>query len=188
MADNNTIARPYARAAFELASEKKDLSGWAAALDAAKDLLADGRVAKFLANPALSDEQEARVPDWPCSSQPTVKTQCLVAATTRARIFSSCLLEYGRVSVLPEIAEHFDALKAAVENTVDVTVTSAAKMSAAQEKTVAAALEKRLGRNVNLSTEIDENLIGGAVIRAGDVVIDGSLRARLEGLANALTA
>jgi F-type H+-transporting ATPase subunit delta len=97
------------------------------------------------------------------------------------------LIDYGRVSVVPEIAEHFDALKAAVENTVDVTVTSAAKMSAAQEKTVVAALQERLGRDVNLFTEIDENLIGGAVIRAGDVVIDGSLRARLEGLANALT-
>jgi len=64
----------------------------------------------------------------------------------------------------------------------------AAPLSAAQQKTVAAALQARLGRYVNLSTEIDENLIGGAVIRAGDVVIDGSLRARLEGLANALTA
>ena len=61
-------------------------------------------------------------------------------------------------------------------------------MSAAQEKTIVAALEERLGRNINLSTEIDENLIGGAVIRAGDVVIDGSLRARLAGLANALIA
>jgi F-type H+-transporting ATPase subunit delta len=96
------------------------------------------------------------------------------------------LLEYGRVNVLPEIAEHFDALKAAVENTVDVTVTSAAPMSAEQQAIIAAALKERLGSNVTLSTEIDENLIGGAVIRAGDVVIDGSLRARLTSLTNAL--
>ena len=87
---------------------------------------------------------------------------------------------------MPEISQHFEALKANVENTVDVTVTSAAPMSAAQQKSVTAALEKRLGRAVRLETEIDETLIGGAVIRAGDVVIDGSLRSRLEGLSNAL--
>ena len=89
---------------------------------------------------------------------------------------------------MPEIAEHFEALKAEIENTVDVTVTSAAPLSAEQQKSVAAALKERLGRDVTLSTEIDENLIGGAVIRAGDVVIDGSLRTRLEGLSNALIA
>ncbi|MFQ6004733.1 MAG: ATP synthase F1 subunit delta, partial [Woeseia sp.] len=96
--------------------------------------------------------------------------------------------EYDRVSVLPEIADHFEALKARVENTVDVTVTSAAPLTAAQRKAVASALKDRLGREVNLRTEIDENLLGGAVIRAGDVVIDGSLRSRLEGLSNAMIA
>ena len=187
MADNNTIARPYARAAFELAGEKSDLAGWSAALDAAKDLLADGRVAKFLADPALSDDKRLEFLTGLFQSVDG-KNSVLGGDDEQGTNFLRLLLEYGRVSVLPEIAAHFDALKAAVENTVDVTVTSAAKMSAAQEKSVVAALEKRLGRNVNLSTEIDENLIGGAVIRAGDVVIDGSLRARLDGLANALTA
>lgn len=186
MADNNTIARPYARAVFELVGEKKDLAGWSAALDVAKDVLADGRVVKFLGNPMLSDEKRL---DFLTGLFQTAagKNSVFAGGNEQGTNFLKLLLEYGRVSVLPEIAVHFDALKAALENTVDVTVTSAAKLSAAQEKTVVAALEKRLGRNVNLSTEIDENLIGGAVIRAGDVVIDGSLRARLESLANALT-
>jgi len=187
MADNNTIARPYARAAFELAGEKNDLAGWAAALDAAKDLLADGRVAKFLMSPALTDATRLEFLTSLFQSADGKKS-VLGGDNEQGTNFLRLLLEYGRVSVLPEIAEHFDALKAAVENTVDVTVTSATKMSLAQEKSVVAALEARLGRNVKLSTEIDENLIAGAVIRAGDVVIDGSLRARLEGLANALTA
>ena len=65
-------------------------------------------------------------------------------------------------------------------------ITSAAPLSAAQKQQMAATLKKRLGRDVNVTTVIDENLIGGAVVRAGDVVIDGSLRARLDGLANAL--
>ena len=87
---------------------------------------------------------------------------------------------------MPEIAERFDALRAEVENTVDVVVTSATALSEAQQQAIVAALTKKLGREVRLETRVDENLIGGAVIRAGDVVIDGSLRARLDGLTTAL--
>ena len=97
------------------------------------------------------------------------------------------MLENGRVVALPEIAEQFEALRAEVENTVDAVITSAAPLSEAQQQEMAATLRERFGRDVKITTEIDENLIGGAVIRAGDVVIDGSLRARLDGLANALT-
>jgi F-type H+-transporting ATPase subunit delta len=114
------------------------------------------------------------------------KASILAGGDTRGTNFLKLLVEYERVFVLPEIAEHFEALKANVENTIDVTVTSAAPLSAAQQKTIVNALSKRLGREINLATEIDENLIGGAVVSAGDVVIDGSLRSRLEGLSNAL--
>ena len=101
--------------------------------------------------------------------------------------FFRLLLENRRVAVLPEIADRFEALKADLENRVDVTVTSAGPVSERQIDEISTALRERLGRDVNIEMKIDENLIGGAVIRAGDVVIDGSLRARLEGLANALT-
>jgi len=187
MADNNTIARPYARAAFELANENKSLAAWSAALLVAQDVMADGQVARFLANPSLTNDQRM---GFLTDTISAVGDNSLVLAGNdeQGNNFLKLLLEYGRVSVLPEISEHFEALKAAVENTVDVVVTSASKLSATQQKTIAAALKERLGRDVNISTEIDENLIGGAVIRAGDVVIDGSLRTRLESLANALIA
>ena len=185
MADNNTIARPYARAAFELANEKGELDKWSEALTAAKDVLADGQVVRFLGRPALTDEQRLGFLTDLFKSAGG-KASILAGGSEQGNNFLKLLLEYGRVAVLPEIAEHFDALKANIENTVDVTVTSAAPMSAAQKKAVSAALTKRLGRTVRLETEIDETLIGGAVIRAGDVVIDGSLRSRLEGLSNAL--
>ena len=185
MADNNTIARPYARAAFELANEKGDLARWSDALTTAKDVLADGRVVKFLGRPALTDEQKLSFLTELFKSVGG-KSSILAGGSEHGNNFLKLLLEYGRVSVLPEIAEHFEVFKANIENTVDVTVTSAAPMSAAQKKAVAAALMERLGRTVRLDTEIDETLIGGAVIRAGDVVIDGSLRSRLEGLSNAL--
>jgi len=187
MADNNTIARPYARAAFEFAQQNGNLNGWSNALETAKDLLANGDVVTFLANPTLSDAQKLDfLAGLIGSAGSDVGT--LAGDDENGTNFLKLLLEYGRVSVLPEIAEHFDALKAAEENTVDVTVTSAAPMNAEQQDTIAAALKERLGRNVNLSTEIDEDLIGGAVIRAGDVVIDGSLRARLTSLTNALVS
>ncbi len=185
MADNNTIARPYARAAFELASEKGDLAKWSEALTAAKEVLADGQAVRFLGRPALTDEQKLGfLTDLFKSADG--KASILAGGNEQGKNFLKLLLEYGRVVVLPEIAEHFEVLRANIENTIDVTVTSAAPMSAAQQKAVSAALTERLGRTVRLETEIDETLIGGAVIRAGDVVIDGSLRARLEGLSNAL--
>ncbi len=185
MADNNTIARPYARAAFDFAQENSNLDSWSNSLEVARSLLANGEVVTFLANPTLSNAQKLEFLAGLIGSAGS-DVGVLSGDDEHGTNFLKLLLEYGRVNVLSEIAEHFDALKAAVENTVDVTVTSAALMSAEQQAIIAAALKERLGSNVTLSTEIDENLIGGAVIRAGDVVIDGSLRARLTSLTNAL--
>lgn len=185
MADNHTIARPYAQAAFEIASEAKGLDKWSKALGAAREVLHDGQVVKFLANPSLVDDARLSFLTELLASVDG-KGSILAGGDKHGTNFLKLLLEYGRVSVLPEIAEHFDALKADVENTIEVTVTSAVPLSAEQQKAVTKALKERLGREVSLATKIDENLIGGAVISAGDVVIDGSLRSRLEGLSNAL--
>ena len=183
MADNHTIARPYAQAVFELAQEAGELAGWGASLEVAGQLTADGEVAAYLANPEFSFEQRL---EFLTGLFASAKASLLSGSDTKGTNFLKLLIENRRVGVLPEIAEHFEALKAVVENTVDVVVTSASPLSAAQQKEISAALETRLGREVRLETEIDEKLIGGAVIKAGDVVIDGSLRARLDGLTNAL--
>ena len=183
MADNNTIARPYATAAFELAHESGELAAWSGSLAAAGELLADGQIADYLSNPALDNDKRL---EFLTGLFKSAKATVLAGGDKRGTNFLKLLLEYGRVNVLPEIAQHFEALKAKVENTVDVTVTSATALSAAQQKEIATALQARLGRDVTLETEINENLIGGAVIKAGDIVIDGSLRARLDGLGNAL--
>jgi len=185
MADNHTIARPYAQAVFEIASESKALAKWSKALGAARELLSDGQAARFLATPTLTDEDRLSFLTELFKST-AGKTSVLAGGNEQGTNFLKLLIENGRVSVFQEIAGHFEALKAEVENTLDVTVKSAAPLSAAQQKTIAKALNERLGREVNLATEIDKNLIGGAVISAGDVVIDGSLRSRLEGLSNAL--
>jgi F-type H+-transporting ATPase subunit delta len=186
VADNNTIARPYAEAAFEVARDARDLAGWSAALDTARELLADGQVVAFLGNPSLTDEQRLVFLGGLFESAGTKKS--VFAGDAKGANFLRLLLEYGRVDVLPEIAEHFDALKAEVENTVDVVVTTAVALGDDQKRAIVRALKARLGRDVRIETEIDETLIGGAVIRAGDVVIDGSLRSRLTSLSNALIA
>ena len=118
MADNNTIARPYARATFDLANEKKNLAAWSEALLTAKAVLADGQVVKLLANPSLTDEQRL---DFLTGlfAKAGSKTSVLAGGDEQGNNFLKLLLEYGRVSVLPEIADHFDVLKAEVENTVD---------------------------------------------------------------------
>ena len=187
MADNNTIARPYAQAAFQVAVEAGALGELSESLNTAKAVLADGQVDAFLRNPALDDDKRLRFLNG-LFERAAGPSSVFAGSNEHGQNFLKLLLEYGRVSVLPEIADHFDALKAEVENTVDVTVTSAAPLSAPQQAEIEAALKARLGRQIKLETELDENLIGGAIIRAGDVVIDGSLRSRLEGLANALVA
>ena len=183
MADNNTIARPYAQAVFELAQEAGELATWSQALAAAGQLTADGRVAEYLGDPGFSN---ARRLEFLAGLFAAANVGLLDGGNDKGTNFLKLLIENGRVGVLPEIAERFEALRAEVENTVDVVVTSAAELSASQQNEIVTALASRLGREVRLETRIDENLIGGAVIRAGDVVIDGSLRARLDGLTNAL--
>ncbi len=187
MADNNTVARPYAEAAFEFARQEKALDAWGDALRLAGELTADGRVAKFLANPKLSDEQRLSFLAGLIASAGG-EDSVLAGSDRHGANFLKLIVENERVYALPEVAEHFDSLKDALENTVEVTVTSATELSAEQKQSIVAALKARLGREVQLDTLLDESLIGGAVIRAGDVVIDGSLRSRLTGLANALTA
>jgi len=188
MAEKNTIARPYAEAVFELAREANALDSWSDALALAGALTADGQVADFLANPVLSEEEQLKFVTGLVAGAADGRPGLLGGSDRRGTNFLKLLIENDRIDVLPEIAEHFEALKAEIENVVDVTVTSATALDDAQKEAIASALRKRLGRQIRLETELNEDLIGGAVIRAGDVVIDGSLRARLEGLANALTA
>ena len=184
MADNNTVARPYAQAIFEVADEAGALSDWSGSLGIAGELLADKGLVEYLRAPELSDEQRL---EFLAGLFDKAGADRLAGKDEKGTNFLKLLLENRRIAVLPEISEHFEALKAKVENSVDAVVTSAAPLNAQQEKEIASSLRERLGREVRITTEIDETLIGGAVIRAGDVVIDGSLRARLEGLANALT-
>jgi F-type H+-transporting ATPase subunit delta len=176
VADRATIARPYARAAFAHARGSKDLASWSKLLGAAAAGAKDPRVARLIGNPHVTGDELVDLLGG-LSKQ---------AAGDDGRNFLRALAENRRLALLPLIAEQFEKLRAEVEGVVDVEVVAAREIAAPQEKKLAAALKKRLGREVRMHTRIDESLLGGAIVRAGDLVIDGSLKGRLERLGSAL--
>lgn len=176
MADKSTIARPYAKAAFEVAGAGR-LGAWSEGLRAAAATVSDPRVQALLGNPRVLPRQLA-----------DLVTAVADRLDEDGRNFIRTLAENHRLDCLPEISALFEQLKAEAEGTVDVAVTSAVPLSEAQQHELAAALERRLRRSVHLQCTTDPALIGGAVVRAGDLVIDGSLRARLSRIAYELTA
>ncbi len=178
MAERSTVARPYAKALFELALEQKKLDVWSEALGIAAAVVRDERVRKLLTSPHVMPDQLADL----------VIDIAGGNLDAEGRNFFRVLAANRRLGFLPEIAAIYEKLKAEEENTVDVTVTSAVALDAALQRKFAAALSARLRRNVRLQCEVDSTLLGGAVLRADDLVIDGSLRGRLERLGAELNA
>jgi F-type H+-transporting ATPase subunit delta len=172
VAERATIARPYAKAAFEHAQEAHKLAEWSAGLTLGAQIVADPRVQAIVKNPEFS---AAQVADFIIA---------VAAASLDAGMqnFVRTLAENRRLLLLPEIAAHYEALRADVENSVDVEVISAVKLDDGQTAKLAQALHTRLKRRVKMHNSVDAALLGGAVIRAGDLVIDGSLKGRLERL------
>jgi F-type H+-transporting ATPase subunit delta len=178
LADKTTIARPYAKAVFEQANADKRLAQWSDALRTSAAVVKDARVENLLGNPQVLPSQVAGLVFDVAGSK----------LDGEGRNFFAMLAENRRLAYLPEIAALFDELKDKAEGVVDVTVTSAAPLDAAQQKTLSSALERKLRRSVRLHCETDPKLIGGAVVRAGDLVIDGSVLAKLNRIAYELTA
>ena len=178
MAEKATIARPYARAAFEFAREHGQLPQWSALLASGAAVAADGRVARLLGSPHVTVEDMVGL----------FADAAGAAADENGRNYIATLAHNGRLGLLPEIMAQYEILRAEVENVVDVELVAAMQVEPAQHERLVQALKRRLGREVRVSTRIDASLIGGAVVRAGDLVIDGSLRGRLARLSSAMTA
>ena len=181
MAEPSNIARPYARALFELAQQQDDLGGWSERLELLAAITADPRMAELARNPRVSAEAlQAVILDVAAEDQLQRNEQ----AVNLVRL----LLHNGRISALPAIARAYAKLRAEAERVIEAEMITAAEIAPNQRRQFAAALQKKLGRTVNLRFGVDQALVGGAVVRAGDWVIDGSVRTQLEQLVGALRA
>ena len=178
MAELTTVARPYAKAAFQFADEHGKLAEWSAMLGFVAAVSQEQTVARFLANPKITSEQKAQSFLKLCSDK-------LDSAGTN---FVTLLAQNKRLSALSEIAALFEALKSQKEQSVDVEILSAFALTADQANKLASSLKKKLGREVNVTTAVDTAILGGAIIKAGDLVIDGSVRGKLARLADTLNS
>lgn len=176
MAQLTTMARPYARAAFETATQGGELKAWSSMLSLLGSLMLNRKVAEYLAAPSRNTGEKTQMLIDLCGSELDAKGQNFVLV----------LAANKRLALLPEISSIFEELKAEHEKTVDVEVISAFAMDAAAESKLATALKQRLQRDVKLNTRIDRSLIGGLIVRTGDLVIDGSVRGKLNKLSESI--
>lgn len=180
MAERVTTARPYGKAAFEHARERKDFARWSKLLSLGATAVRDPGVTRLLGNPMVTPGQLVDLLADIAGSE-------LGKLDEQHRNFLETLAHNRRLGLLPEIAAVYETLRAQAENIADVQVVSAFPLQTAQRERLAAALKKRMGCEIRLSVDVDPQLIGGAVVRSGDMVIDGSLRARLDRLAGEIT-
>jgi F-type H+-transporting ATPase subunit delta len=176
MAEAATIARPYAKAAFMSARDAKALPDWSKALHLGAGIGADPRIAALLTSPKLNADQIVSM--FAGLGGPGIDAHW--------QNFVRLLSQNKRLEALPQIAVQFELLRAQYENEVDVEVTSAVPMDADQQAKLIASLKNRFKRDVRITTAVDASLLGGAVIRAGDLIIDGSIKGRLQRLASDL--
>lgn len=176
MAQALTLARPYARAAFEVAHASGALASWSTALNFAAAVAVDPQVAGLGNDPRVEPAQLVAIhlPEGMAADAPFARFLEEVAHT-------------GRMALLPEIAALFDQYKLEAESTLKVKVTSALDLDAAQAEALSASLKRRFKREIELDTHVDPALLGGVIIDTGEQVIDGSARGRLQRLASVLT-
>jgi F-type H+-transporting ATPase subunit delta len=176
MAEISTLARPYAKAVFELARDEGKLAEWSALLAGLAAAVSDKQVAAAIGHPAVGRGQLADVLVQAMGGK----------ATDEAKNLLRLLAEYDRLKLAPSIAGQFEALRAEHERRIDVEIVSAAPVEAAQQQALVAAVKKKLDRDVNVEWKTDPSLIAGARIRAGDTVIDGSISGELARMRQAL--
>ncbi|MDH4458611.1 MAG: F0F1 ATP synthase subunit delta [Nevskia sp.] len=178
MAELSTLARPYAKAVFELARDTSRFGDWSNVLRGLADAVSDPAVAAAIGHPAIGKGQ---------LSQALVEAIGGTIGSDGSNLLR-LLIDNGRLKLAPAIASEYEALRAEAEATIDIEITTAAAVAPEQLATLVDAVAKRLQRTLNVTTKVDESLIGGAVIRAGDLVIDGSSVGELERLRLQLVA
>ena len=177
MSELTTIARPYAKAAFDYAVENNTVAQWQDMLFFAAEVAKNDAMKEILTG-ALAADKLAEIFNNVCGEQLDQHGQNLIKV----------LAENGRLQALPDVSELYAAYKSEYDKQIDVDVTAAVELSDAQQTELSASLEKRLARKVKLNCNVDPALVAGVIIKAGDTVIDGSVRSKLNRLADALQA
>lgn len=172
MAEKATIARPYARAAFAAARDSGELASWSGVLAAGAAVASAPGASGLFGNPNVATGAVAELIAGVAADQG-------IAVREDQRRFLALLAENRRLECLPQLQAQYEALRAEAESTLDVEVVSALPLDGAQKAQLAAALAKRFKRQVRITESVDPTLVGGAIVRAGDLVIDGSLKGRL---------
>ena len=176
MAENATIARPYAEAAFAIADAEGTLSAWGKALDALAEVAAYREVREAIANPRLDDEQVYAL----------VASLAGDALSAGPQKFLRVLVENDRAGLLPEIRTLFQDLRNEREGVVEALIDTAFELDASQTAGLVADLERHFKRRVSPLVRVDGGLIGGVRVTVGDEVIDASVKARLDAMETAL--
>ena len=176
MAEVAALARPYAEAAFEIASEKNDVDGWSDFLAFLDQVVHADSMANVINNPRVSKSDFEKLMLDICSEQ----------STPEGINFVRLLIQNGRISLAGEIAAQFEKKRSEIQGYLEVTVTTALPMSAEEEQSLAGKLSDSFKKQVRISVTEDASLIGGVIIRAGDKVIDGSISGQIQQLAKQL--
>lgn len=177
MSEFTTIARPYANAVYQVASETKTEKSWSAALELMSAVVANEDMIVMLDNPRLKKEHKGELFLQVVGNKLSEPQRNLVRL----------MAENGRLKIMPDVAEQFEVYRAAAEGKIDAVALSAFPLTKKQQSAITQSLKDKLGVEVTLTTSIDESLIGGVVIKAGDTIIDGSMKSQLAMLANALS-
>ena len=182
MSDTTTIARPYAKAIFKLALAAKELAAWSTILHDLAQSVRDPDAHHFICNPATTAAQQTQLLLTVCAKTKRMNDMTLVNHLV------GLFADNKRLQALPDIYLQYEALRAEQEKTLTAKVSSFAVLTSAQQQHLISSLSQRLQRQVTLDVSIDTSLLGGAVIRAGDLVIDGSVRGKLNKLSSNLAA
>lgn len=178
MAEISTIARPYAVAAYRLAKEQKALAKWSEMLGFASAVAQDAQMKALIDDPKMLSADLERTFLKVCGDKLNEAGQNLI----------KILVEYGRLSLLPNVASAFEALKAAEEGVLEAEIITAAKVKDTEIKKLVKSLEAKFGKTIEASVTVDPEIIGGVKVLVGDTVIDASVHGQLQNLAYTLKA
>ena len=178
MADFTTAARPYAKAVFEIARDSGKFDDWSNRLAVLGAIVGHPEMQERLDAPNLTQDDAAKMIETVASD---------VVNDNDSRNFIKLLAENNRMKLLCDISGIFEQLRSEAEGEIEANVVSAFELTDTQRDTMAQALSKRLDRKVRIVSTVDNSLIGGAIIRAGDLVIDGSVKGRLEKMTTAVS-